>query len=160
MSGFTIINSYAQTNLATVAFLTYLSVSAISLIVYTVCFVVVFRNDAPNRRCCCDPLRFGKLTLFVLGIPFLMNVFHLFDAIVGTVGYYQGQDLRCHFAVEIVLGVVVIVNLTTLNYFQLKIAGIAAIQRCETPEQEAVTVERIRLAFWVYLPLYVFLTTV
>ena len=121
------VNHYMKMTLATVAFFTYLTISLVSLIIYGICFTKVFRNDNPAKRCCCDPLRFGKKTLFVLGMPFLTNLFHLIDAAVGTAGYYQGQDLKSHFGIEIALGVVVIVNLTTLNYFQLKIAGIAAI---------------------------------
>ena len=83
-----LIHHYIHSPLATVAFITYLVVSSLSLLIYTICFIKVFRNDYPGRRCCCDPLRFGKKTLYVLGVPFLMNVFHLTDAIVGTIGYY------------------------------------------------------------------------
>lgn len=146
--------------MSTAAFLLYSTISLTCLVLYTICFVKVFRNDSPLNKYCCDPMRFGGKTLIVLGMPFLNNSFYVLDSTIGTISYFTGQDLPCHFVIEIVLGFIIVLNLTTVNYFQLKIAGIAALQRCKTPEMEMKIVSRIKLAYRLYLPIYIFLTSV
>ena len=66
-------------------------------------------------------------------MPFLFNGFHLLDALLGTICYGRGEDQPSLFYVEIILGLVIVLNLTAVNYFMLKLAGIAALQRCATP---------------------------
>ena len=80
-----------------------------------------------DEKKCCDIYRYGTKVLFVLSWPIVANSVHLIDSCVGTVSYYQGYDLPSHQFIEVTVGIVVIVNLTLINYFQLKIAGIAAI---------------------------------
>lgn len=111
------INSLTRGPFPTSVFLFYLATSLVCFAVYTFSFIKVFRDDSPRTKCCCDPLRFGAKTLIVLGMPFLANGFRLIDAIIGTASYYLGENLQCHFIFEIFLGVVVVLNLTTVNYF-------------------------------------------
>jgi len=103
-------------------------------------------------------MQYGPTTLLVLSMPVLVNTVHLINATVGTIGYFEGQELPCHFGIEVFLVVVVISNLTIVNYFQLKIAGMAAVQRCTTPAQELETLRRVKTAVWIYLPTYIALT--
>ena len=46
------------------------------------------------------------------------------------------------------------ISMTLINYFQLKIAGIAAIQRCKNREEEMKTIKQIKWAMLIYLPVY------
>ena len=55
--------------------------------------------------------------------------------------------------------VVVVINLTIVNYFQLKVAGIAAIQKCETREQEIESITYHKWIKIIYLPIYIILTS-
>jgi len=70
----------------------------------------------------------------VVSWPLIANTFHLVDASVELASYLQGNELISHRALDIILIPIVITNLSIINYFQLKLAGIAAIQRCTTRE--------------------------
>ena len=59
--------------------------------------------------------------------PLIANSFHLADASVELAGYLQGEELRANRPLDIILIPIIITNLTIVNYFQLKVSGIAAI---------------------------------
>ena len=152
-------NNYSRAPFPTSAFLTYLIASFCCFVIYLVAFLKVFKNENPQKRCC-DLMRYGPTTLLVLGMPILADGVHLIDSTVGTIGYFKGQDLPSHFGIEIVVGFVVISNLAVVNYFQLKIAGMAAIERCTTLDKEMETLRRVKIANWIYLPFYILLTCI
>ena len=90
--------------------------------------------------------------------PLIANSFHLADASVELAGYLQGEELRANRPLDIILIPIIITNLTIVNYFQLKVSGIAAIQRCTTREQELTTLKQLRWAMILYLPFFFVLT--
>ena len=126
----TFIQSYEQNPFPQVTFILYPLTSLVCLCVYTWFYTRVFKSENPMGKCFCDPMKFGYTIMIIVGMPILANLAALTDGIVDLIGYYNGQDLSCSFAIEIVMGLFTIVSLSIVTFFQMKIAGIAAIQRC------------------------------
>ena len=123
-------NQYEHGTFPTTAFIGYITVSGLCLLFYTIAYCCTFCSSGK-----CDILKFGYKILLVLSWPIFSNSMHLIDACVGTAGYFKQEELPVHECLVFIVGACIIINMTLVNLFQLKIAGIAAIQRSKTKFQ-------------------------
>ena len=113
---------------ATCTFISYLVTSLAVLVVYIISYLCVFRKNRESK--CWDPLQYGFKIWVVLSWPILADTIHLTDATIELLNYFLGDDMwhvHHHAGIDICVGITIITNMTIVNYFQLKIAGIAAI---------------------------------
>lgn len=103
----------------TCAFSSYIAVSCLSFLVYSASFTFVCSKKVSQQ--------FDKTILFLLAWPIVANLACFVDSCVGTASYLQGDNIPGHNMIEYAMAATMLVNLTVLNFFQLKIAGIAAI---------------------------------
>lgn len=137
----------------TSVFIIYAVVSVVFLITYIFFFGYTFRCTSTTTKCC-EPMRFGFKTFLVLSFPLLANALHLTDSIIALICYVKEENLdNKYFLINAyALMVVMVTSLAIVNYYQLKVAGIAAIQKCTTTEEEIATVKRLKYIVLIYLP--------
>lgn len=144
----------SKSGYASACFMAYLIISMISLFVYSTIFGLVFlRKTEAGPKCAL--LQFGRKSLFLLSFPIICALFHVLDSILLEVGYQRGQLAGFAEEMSIIMLLVVSANVFILNLFMLKIAGIAAMMRCQTQEEDFATLKLIKWAYIIYLPLYV-----
>ena len=151
-------SEYEQSVFPTCVFICYIFVSFILLITYTICyFCSLCCNRQPkNSSSQSDGMnRFGYKIMFCITWPIFNNCVHFIDSGIGTASYFKGQDLPSLQWIEIIVGCTIIINLTIVNFFQLKITGIAAIQRSVTKEQELRTIRQFKWVLFIYLPIFI-----
>lgn len=117
----------------TSSFLLYTIVSAGFLTAYSCFYAYIFKHRSAGHGSrettkCCDPMRFGLKTFLVLSFPILANTLHLADSTLNLFCYFKQEDNDTYFEIDaFAVMAVMVTSLAIVNYYQLKVAGIAAI---------------------------------
>ena len=112
------------------AVISYVIVSTSCCLIYTACFFYVFRRadrDDDESRCCpCDLLKYGVILFLQLLYPVIMDTFYVASSTFDLISYID-QKWIGELGFDITECILFTINVTLINYFQLRLAQSAAI---------------------------------